>query len=405
MDLRDRLTELAARGIEGVIPLVEEILQEGILRGASDIHIEPAPDALLIRYRLDGVLHPAVEVPCRNAANAVSRVKVLADLLTYQSDVPQEGRINREKLDAPTDLRVSTFPTVRGEKAVVRLFDPATRDVRLEQLGYPKAVRRAIEHSLAMPKGVIFLTGPAGSGKTTTIYAALRHILEHSRGERHIVTVEDPVERILPGVTQTQIHPPSGLTFARCLRSLMRQDPEVILVGEVRDRETAEIAVEAGLTGHLVISTIHSGTVAGVYSRLLDMRVPPHLIASSVSFVAAQRLVRKLCPACRKPVEDPAQLRCLPGDLAGKAYVAAGCNNCFDTGYSGRTVIVEAAEMSSALHQKILASAASEEMESAAVSLGMMPLHEAAVAAVRDGITSPDEVVRVLGPERSEENA
>jgi type II secretory ATPase GspE/PulE/Tfp pilus assembly ATPase PilB-like protein len=402
MDLRERLTEFAALGIDGIIPLVTEVIQEGIRRGASDIHIEPAPESLLIRYRLDGVLHPAIEVPCPHAANAVSRVKVLADLLTYQSDVPQEGRINREKVGASTDLRVSTFPTVRGEKAVIRLFDPATHDVHLDQLGYPKAARLTLEHCLAMPKGVIFLTGPAGSGKTTTIYAALRFVLEQSGGARHVVTVEDPVERILLGVTQTQVHPPSGLTFARCLRSLMRQDPEVILVGEVRDQETAEIAVEAGLTGHLVISTIHSGTVAGVFSRLLDMKVPPHLIASSVSFVAAQRLVRKLCPACRRKAVEASELRGLAGDLLGSAYAAVGCDNCFDTGYFGRTVIVEALEMASPLHQKILARATSEEMESTAIAMRMLPLREAAVQAVREGVTSPDEVIRVLGPEKSE---
>lgn len=402
MELRHRLTELAAKGVEGTVPLVEEILQEGIRRGASDIHIEPAPDAILVRYRLDGVLHPAIEVPCLNASNAVSRVKVLADLLTYQSDVPQEGRIDRAKLNSPTDLRVSTFPTVRGEKAVVRLFDPTTHDVRLEQLGYPKPIRIALEHALAMPKGVIFLTGPAGSGKTTTIYASLRHILEHSRGERHIVTVEDPVERIMPGITQTQVHPPSGLTFARCLRSLMRQDPEVILIGEVRDRETAEIAVEAGLTGHLVISTIHSGTVAGVYSRLLDMDVPPHLIASSVSFAAAQRLVRKLCPVCREKIAEMDDLRGLSRHLIGSAYKSKGCDACFETGYFGRTVIVEAFEMNSTFHQKILSTATSEAMEASAAALGMVPLRQAAIEAVRDGITSPDEVVRVLGPEKDE---
>lgn len=400
MEFETRLRELSGRGPEAIVDLVDAILREGIRRGASDIHIEPDTDRVYVRYRLDGVLHPALELPTPYAQNVVARLKVLSDLLTYQTDTPQEGRINREKLGAPADLRVSTFPTVRGEKVVVRLFNPATQDVGLGDLGYPEAVRAELERQLQMPRGVILLTGPAGSGKTTTIYAALKYILDRTGGARNIVTVEDPVERLLAGVTQTQVHPATGLTFARCLRSLMRQDPEVIVIGEIRDEETAGIAIEAGLTGHLVISTIHSGTAAGVFTRLLEMKVAPHLITSAVNFVVAQRLLRKLCPACRRPVATEAGLLGLPADLLGRVHDAAGCAACFRTGYLGRAVIVEALRMAPALRERILARASTEVMEIAATAdLGLVPLRAAALDAVRTGLTSPPELRRVLGPE------
>ena len=394
-EFRNRLNALAARGPEGVIDLVDAVIGEGLRRGASDIHIEPAEGLILTRFRLDGVLHPAVETRTPCGLNIVARVKVLADLLTYQTDTPQEGRINRDKVGASSDLRASTFPTVRGEKVVLRLFDPRTQDVRLEELGYPEGVRREMESQLQRPTGVILLTGPAGSGKTTTIYAALRYILDLCGGARNVVTVEDPVERMVAGITQTQVHPATGLTFARCLRSLMRQDPEVIVVGEIRDRETAEIAVEAGLTGHLVISTIHSGTTSGVFTRLLDMGVEPYLAASAVNYVVAQRLVRKLCPQCRRPAADAE----LPEGAAGKAFDAGGCEACFGTGYRGRTVIAEGLRMTRRLSARIHERAATEVLAVDAVESGMRPLRDAALDALCAGITSAAEARRVLGPE------
>lgn len=395
-DFAKNLQSLADRGPDGVIDFVAAVIREGLRRSASDIHIEPAEGLLLTRFRLDGVLHPAVETRTACGLNIVARVKVLADLLTYQTDTPQEGRINRDRIGAPADIRASTFPTVRGEKVVLRLFDPQTRDVRIAQLGYPDAIRSELESQLLRPAGVILLTGPAGSGKTTTIYAALAHILDASGGARNIVTVEDPVERVLRGVTQTQVHPPTGLTFARCLRSLMRQDPEVILVGEIRDRETAEIAIEAGLTGHLVISTIHSGTTAGVFTRLLDMGVEPYLAASSVNYVVAQRLIRKLCPQCRRPAAD---LAGLPDEARGKAFDAVGCEACFGAGYRGRTVIAEALRMTKPLSDRIHQRAATEVLAVDAVESGTRPLRDAALDAILAGITSPTEIRRVLGPE------
>ena len=399
MDFETRFRELAKRGSEGVCDLVGEVIREGIRRGASDIHVEPSDDRVLVRFRLDGVLHPAIEARTDLAQNVVARIKVLANLLTYQTDVPQEGRINREEVGAAADLRVSTFPTVRGEKVVIRLFDPTTQDVRLDDLGYPEAVRAELDRQLQMPQGVILLTGPAGSGKTTTIYAALKLVLDKSGGARNIVTVEDPVERVMAGVTQTQVHPASGLTFARCLRSLMRQDPEVIVIGEIRDQETAHIAVEAGLTGHLVVSTIHSGKATGVFTRLLDMKVEPYLLTSAVNFTVAQRLVRKLCGACKKQIAAERGLLGLPGELLGHAHEPVGCDACFRTGYLGRTVIVESLQMAEPLRRKVLDRASTEVLEDAAREMGMIPLRTGAIEAVRAGITSPAEVRRVLGPE------
>jgi len=397
MEFEKRTQELAGRGSEGVCDLVDAIIQEGLHRGASDIHIEPMVEAVLLRYRLDGVLHPAIAVRTRLGANVVARVKVLADLLTYQTDVPQEGRIDRAKVGAEADLRVATFPTVRGEKSVIRLFDPRTQDVCLGELGYPEGLRKDLERQLQMPTGMILLTGPAGSGKTTTIYAALRFILQSTGGARNVVTVEDPVERLLDGATQTQVHPASGLTFARCLRSLMRQDPEIIVVGEIRDRETADIAVEAGLTGHLVVSTVHSGTAAGVFTRLLDMGVEPYLVTSSVKFVVAQRLLRRLCEPCRERIADKTGLCGLPEELLGTAFGAAGCEACYMTGYQGRTVVAEVLKTSEAIRQCVLERVSTERLAEAALDQGMTSLREAAIEAVRAGTSSPAEVVRVLG--------
>jgi len=327
---------------------------------------------------------------------------VLAELLTYQTDMPQEGRIDKEKVGASSDLRVSTFPTVHGEKAVIRLFDREAETIQLTDLGYADTIRMELERQLQMPAGVALLTGPAGSGKTTTIYAGLKYILKTTGNARNIVSVEDPVERVLDGITQTEVRPVAGLTFARCLRSLMRQDPEVIVIGEIRDEETAGIAIEAGLTGHLVISTIHSGAAAGVFTRLLEMNVEPYLIASSVRFVVAQRLVRKLCEQCRRVVDTEAELSGLPADLLGKAYQPVGCARCFGTGYHGRTVIAEALKTNEPIRKAILARADKDTLTNVATELGAKSLAEAAVDAVRGGITSPAEVRRVFGPEVAE---
>lgn len=385
MGLEQRLEQLAAKGAGGVVELVDEIIAEGLRRQASDIHLEPTEGGLSVRFRQDGVLRPAIVVATEAARNAVSRVKVLAGLLTYQTDLPQEGRIDRAKVNANCDLRAATVPTVLGEKAVIRLVDVVDREMRLDELGYPADALAELERGLTTPQGVILFTGPAGSGKTTTIYAALNRIIEATGGTRHIVSVEDPVERVLPGVTQTQVKPGVGLTFARCLRSLLRQDPEVIVVGEVRDRETAGIAVEAGLTGHLVISTIHSGRAAGVFARLIEMDIEPSMLASAVMLVVAQRLVRKLCDECKRPTKEGCE--------------AVGCEACFGTGYRGRTPIVEFIRPDRELRARVLGRKTIEDIEATAREQGMVTLADRARDAVRRGETTLAEVARVLGPE------
>lgn len=398
-DLQTRLSEFADQGSEGICGLVDEILAEGLRQGASDIHIGPAPGAVLVRFRLDGVLQPPIEVPTNLPQNVVARLKVLANLLTYQTDMPQEGRVDRRKVSAPTDLRVSTFPAVGGERVVVRLFDAMVQEVCLNDLGYPRTVRLELERQLRMPKGVILFTGPAGSGKTTTIYAALRYILASSGGTLNAVTVEDPVETLLPGVVQTEVRPAAGLTFARCLRSLMRQDPEVVVVGEIRDQETADIAVEAGLTGHLVMSTIHSGTATGVFIRLLEMGVAPYLITSAVNFIVAQRLVRKLCSCCKRPIGETDGLLGLPAELLGWAHGPGGCEACFHTGYNGRVPIAECLRMSEPLRKGVLARASGEALQAVALESGMRTLEHSALDVVRARMSSPAEARRVLGPD------
>jgi type II secretory ATPase GspE/PulE/Tfp pilus assembly ATPase PilB-like protein len=304
--------------------------------------------------------------------NVVGRLKVMAELLTYRVDIPQEGGVRG------ADLRVSTFPTVHGEKAVVRIFKAADRLLDLEDLGLPSDVYGTLGLLLQERTGAILLTGPSGSGKTTTIYACLRRLAAKSSG-RHIVTIEDPVEQWVEGVTQSQAKPGGEFDFARGLRSLMRQDPDVIMVGEIRDRETAGVAVEAALTGHLVFSTLHAGSACGVIGRLLDMGVEPYLLTSGIKGILNQRLLRRLCPDCR----------------------GAGCERCAGAGYHGRLLIAELLRPDAGLRRAILAKADADELESFAAKSEWRTIRMAADAAVADGRTTAEEVVRVLGPEKN----
>jgi len=405
--------------------LVRLVITRGIAHGASDIHLEPMPDALAVKLRIDGVLQEVARIRGAVRANVIARVKVLADLLTYRTDIPQEGRIEghtfdpappkpREGRDEPNfrpdghsrreteatrsgvDLRVSTFPTIHGEKAVIRIFDPAKRTFQMDDLGFPREVRAELERFLVRPQGVILLTGPAGSGKTTTIYASLHLLSERAGGTRNIVSIEDPVEYAVPGVTQTQINLPAGLTFSRSLRSLLRQDPEVIMVGEIRDAETAKIAIEAGLTGHLVMSTVHTGSACGVFGRLLDMGVEPFLVSSAVTAVLAQRLVRMVCPKCRQPVTQDPGFQGLKERCGARAFQGTGCDSCLNTGYSGRTVLAEFLAVNEEMRQAILRKSDHAALENIAASAGMKPLLEQGIELVRQGATSPAELRRVM---------
>jgi len=378
-----RLQALQQDGDATVTDVVDFVLQTGIERGASDIHVEPLADALAIRFRLDGLLTEMGQLPKDLAPNVIARLKVMADLLTYRYDIPQEGRIKADAARDSIDLRLATFPTVHGEKAVVRIFDPAKRTFLLADLGFADDVADRLRALVREPEGMLLLTGPAGSGKTTTIYACLREIVRTSGIARQIVTIEDPVEFGLDGVTQTQVNPAAGLTFAVGLRSLMRQDPQVIVVGEIRDVETAHAAIEAGLTGHLLISTIHAGTAVGVFARLIEMGIEPALMTSVVRSVLAQRLVRVLCEGCRRPGAEG-------------TFEAVGCEACAGTGYHGRTAIGEMVTVAPALRRAVLDRADLATLADAAAESGSRTLPADGLRLVETGRTSLDELRRVL---------
>ncbi|HEY1381185.1 MAG TPA: GspE/PulE family protein [Gemmataceae bacterium] len=377
-DLQARLDALGRAGPDGVVAAVDLVLDEAVRRDASDVHFEPTPTALDVRFRIDGVLRPVAALPRSLAPNVVARLKVLADLLTYRVDIPQEGGVREPPgptRERAADLRVSTFPTVHGEKAVVRVFRTAARLTDLDDLGLPPDVRDTLVGLLNERSGAVLLTGPSGSGKTTTIYACLRRLIRDGAG-RHVVTIEDPVEQWVEGVSQSQARPGTEFDFARGLRSLLRQDPDVIMVGEIRDRETAAVAAEAALTGHLVFSTLHAGSACGVVGRLLDMGVEPYLLTSGLKGILNQRLLRRLCGDCR----------------------GAGCPACGGAGYRGRFLVAELLTPDAALRRVILAKADADELEAVAAKSGWRTIRDAAAAAVADGRTTAEEVARVLGP-------
>jgi general secretion pathway protein E len=376
-DLQPRLAALDPREPDRVSRLVDLVLNDAVRRSASDVHLEPSYHAFEIRYRLDGVLHRVATLPRELAPNVIARLKVLAELLTYRLDVPQEGRVNGAVSKYGVDLRVSTYPTIHGERAVVRLFDPTGRTLELEALGLPADLAATLVEMLRSRSGAVLLTGPSGSGKTTTIYACLRHLVRQSNGGCHIVTIEDPVEQVLEGVSQSQARPGTEFDFARGLRGLLRQDPEVIMIGEIRDPETANIAVQAALTGHVVFSTVHAGSACGVIARLMEMGVEPYLLTSALLGVCNQRLVRRLCGECK----------------------GACCRTCSGTGYQGRALLAELLTIDETLRHAILARTDTAALETAASKAGRRTIRQAATAAVADGVTTQAEIDRVLGPD------
>ena len=378
-----RLQGLQKTGPEQTGQIVDAILSEAVRCLASDVHFEPTHRSVEIRYRIDGVLQHVATLSRDVAVNIVARLKVLADLLTYRIDIPQEGRLVTAMGQYGVDMRVSTFPTIHGEKAAVRIFETSERTLDLDQLGLPDDLLAQWQALLRERTGALFLTGPSGSGKTTTIYACLRYLVREGHGGRHIVTIEDPVEQILEGVSQAQVRPGTEFDFARGLRSLLRQDPEVIMVGEVRDPDTARIAIEAALTGHLVFSSLHAGSSCGVVGRLLDMGIEPYLLTSGLKAILNQRLVRRLCVSCRKQTES-------------SQWQAVGCPQCADTGYHGRLLLAELLTLSPALRQAILARSDTAALESAAQS--PWTLAGQAAHATAEGWTTRHEIERVLGP-------
>lgn len=371
---------------------VKLLLSAACSARASDVHLQPTADGLVCRWRRDGVLCAIATLPRQLAPNVIARLKVLADLLTYRTDIPQEGRIPWS--NAAVEMRLSTFPTLHGEKAVVRLFAQAGSFERLSDLGFSPEVAARLGQLVHETSGVLLVTGPAGSGKTTTAYACLREIVAATRGERNLTSLEDPIEAEIAGVAQSQVNPGNGFDLATGLRFLLRQDPEVLLIGEVRDRSVAETVFQAALTGHLILTTFHAGSAAAAITRLSDMGIEPYLLRSGLLGIVSQRLVRRLCD-CKLPIDDPRQFLGLP---VTQGWSSAGCEACSGTGYSGRLLLAEllSAEPTE-LGRAILSRNETAALEQLAVDAGMVTCWNRACQAVAAGTTSPAEVRRVMG--------
>ncbi|MGM0502826.1 MAG: type II secretion system ATPase GspE, partial [Bacillota bacterium] len=380
-----------------VVKLANNIIRDGVDMAASDIHIEPMENEVRVRYRIDGILYTEMDVPKNIHAALVSRMKIMADLDIAERRVPQDGRIQIIVSDKKIDLRVSTLPTVRGEKIVLRILDKSNLMLDLDQLGFSPEHKTIFKRMIDQPHGMFLITGPTGSGKTTTLYSALSTL---DNDDENIITVEDPVEYRLEGINQVQTNPKAGLTFATGLRSILRQDPDTIMVGEIRDKETAEMAVHSALTGHLVFSTLHTNHAAGAVARLIDMGVEPFLVASSVSGVMAQRLVRTICTNCKvkesDPLVDPEIEEYLGmGQDSIELYRGVGCRECNDTGYKGRTAIHEILELTPKIKDLIVKGASAEQIEEEAKRQGMHTLEASSLFKVSKGLTTIEEAKRV----------
>jgi general secretion pathway protein E len=381
-----------------IVKLVNTILFQAVNRRASDIHIEPYEEEVIIRYRIDGVLQDVLTPPKRQLAALISRLKIMANLNIAERRLPQDGQCQVKIGQRELDIRVSIIPTSGGERLVLRLLDRGGPGLTMAQLGFAQATQQQFLDVIHNPHGIFLITGPTGSGKTTTLYCVINELNNH---ERNILTVEDPIEYQLPGVGQTQVNPKINLTFANSLRHILRQDPDVIMIGEIRDRETAEIAVHASLTGHLVLSTLHTNDSASAITRLIDMHVEPYLVSSSLQAVMAQRLVRVICPECKTACRietDATQLlqvehHPLPSDT--QFYTGAGCEHCLQTGYFGRTGIFELLTVAPAVRELIVKQAAAYQIKEAAVAQGMTTLRDDGLRKAYEGITSVEEILRV----------
>ena len=380
-----------------VVKLANNIIRDGVKVSSSDIHIEPMEEEIRIRYRIDGILYTEMNVPKDIHAALVSRMKIMADLDIAERRIPQDGRIQIIVDDKKIDLRVSTLPTVKGEKIVLRILDKNNLMLDLNQLGFSSEHKIMFKEMINQPHGMVLITGPTGSGKTTTLYSALSTL---DNSDENIITVEDPVEYRLEGINQVQTNTKAGLTFAAGLRSILRQDPDIIMIGEIRDKETAEMAVHSALTGHLVFSTLHTNHAAGALTRLMDMGVEPFLVASSVSGVMAQRLVRTICPECKIKESDPLVDLEIEDYLgAGKdsieLYKGVGCRECNNTGYNGRSAIHEILRITPKIKEMVVNGASAEKIEEVARKEGMDTLESAGLLKVSEGLTTLEETKRV----------
>jgi len=391
-------SESAAKEVE-ISTLVNCMVQDATKLGASDLHIEPWENTIAVRARVNGVLVEVAHLPPELMEKISMRFKIMANLVTYQAGTPQDGgAAGGPELDN-VQLRVSIFPTVRGEKVVVRLFDPRDRRFDLDVLGFDDATLKGLLRLLKRSNGLLLFTGPTGSGKTSTMYSSLCHITQRDGTSISVSTVEDPVEFNLPMVSQTQINPAQDFTYAVALRSILRQDPQVVMVGEIRDSQTAAIAVQAGLTGHLVLSTIHAGVSAGAFTRLINMEIEPFMLASSILGVMGLRLLRRNCPDCSKPYEpDPSQLKIVPEELIPEAQFrrGAGCEKCNNTGFSGRMPVTELLVVDEPFREAVLKKMSTSALEEIAIKQGMKTLWQNGLQRVIAGETTLEEAVRVL---------
>ncbi len=361
-----------------VVKMVNLLIEQAVKDEASDIHIEPMQSRLMVRMRIDGILHEVANPPKELEAALISRIKIIAGMDIAEKRLPQDGRIQMSIMGKTIDMRISTFPTIYGENVAIRILDKSKIILDLNKIGAGEEVLKNFKELVQKPNGIVLVTGPTGSGKTTTLYAVLNLI---NSPTKNIITLEDPVEYVLEGVRQSQIDVKSGLTFANGLRSIVRQDPDIVMIGEIRDLETSEIAIHASLTGHLVFSTLHTNDASSAVTRLLDMGVEPYLVASSITGVLAQRLVRVLCKKCRRKTSQ--------------GYEPEGCPECNNTGYKGRTGIFELMVMREELKDLVLNKGASNQLKTKAQSLGMQTLYEDGLAKVKSGVTSLSEVLRV----------
>lgn len=384
-----------------VIRIVNSILVEALRRRASDIHIEPMERILRLRYRVDGDLYDVPSPPKNLQSAIISRIKIMSDMNIAERRIPQDGRFKVKALNKEVDVRVSLLPLIHGEKIVMRILDKTNLAPNLSALGLDKKAYESLIYSISQPHGIILVTGPTGSGKTTTLYSCLQDL---NKIDVNIVTTEDPVEYQLAGVNQVQINEDVGLTFANTLRAILRQDPDIVMIGEIRDQETASIAVKAALTGHLVLSTLHTNDAAGAITRMRDMGIEAFLLSSSIIMAQAQRLYKKLCAVCKKPCELPKEFmrinnidpKCF-GDA--QLYQAAGCPKCMNTGFKGRSSLMEILIVDDSIRQLILQNVNAKTLADKAIERGMMTLRMVGLEKVKEGISSLEEILSVTGSE------